>query len=709
MSDDNKVKLLKIQHALLAALAEKEAHAETEEIRNQITHELSLGLLKYKELVTDIENSIYLQLQNKITILLESSLTLEEELDKLEEIENFYNQLIEIQTRFKQTYNLYSDESLTLSDINRLNIEKYLKRQETIKAYLINKKNIAENKNKIEKINEQLIDEEQKETRINKKITFLDEEIIRRLISSEGRLLLNENNQETLKYTSISNEYQSIGITIDKNGYTGNTLEEITNTANETKEKLTAATISYEVLPSIEKKKILDEIYLENTTANYHLVMAKLLIEFYSQSTDCSNALQKREHIKDLLKYRQTYLTNLGIKFAVDPFSRLHINEQIEELKQYESNSRIIAKLRHEIAELNTRIETLEADNIQNLIVLENSEKSLMEKELPQTTAPSFNDYIVDIKPAEVRTLDNQVVNIRDLNYNFNHKKCQEVTKNVIKKVYEVLVHPKISKPTQHAPELVIEQSNHKIEEPLLSKVASQDKELTSEIFAPVDTPFIDNKPTLPIFDESKSHLVDIPEIVDPSKDWNPELVIEPMTSIQSVPAINEEKSFVDNSSNLEKASLELSLELSSNEKNEESQKDLFTLSNGFDNNNNSNISSTLPVSNLTENSATIEFPDLAMPTLEQAVTKESPVSDIFSEITPFESPTMFTEKVDSVEPEKTFSIPIEKNTQPLEMLGEMTIKLDENSIDDTNVDFWTTDADINNIANESTVYRKGM
>lgn len=677
MSDDNKVKLLKIQHALLAALAEKEAHAETEEIRNQITHELSLGLLKYKELVTDIENSIYLQLQNKITILLESSLTLEEELDKLEEIENFYNQLIEIQTRFKQTYNLYSDESLTLSDINRLNIEKYLKRQETIKAYLINKKNIAENKNKIEKINEQLIDEEQKETRINKKITFLDEEIIRRLISSEGRLLLNENNQETLKYTSISNEYQSIGITIDKNGYTGNTLEEITNTANETKEKLTAATISYEVLPSIEKKKILDEIYLENTTANYHLVMAKLLIEFYSQSTDCSNALQKREHIKDLLKYRQTYLTNLGIKFAVDPFSRLHINEQIEELKQYESNSRIIAKLRHEIAELNTRIETLEADNIQNLIVLENSEKSLMEKELPQTTAPSFNDYIVDIKPAEVRTLDNQVVNIRDLNYNFNHKKCQEVTKNVIKKVYEVLVHPKISKPTQHVPELVIEQSNHKIEEPLLSKVASQDKELTSEIFAPVDTPFIDNKPTLPIFDESKSHLVDIPEIVDPSKDWNPELVIEPITSIQSVPAINEEKSFVDNSSNLEKASLELS--------------------------------STLSVSNLTENSATIEFPDLAMPTLEQAVTKESPVSDIFSEITPFESPTMFTKKVDSVEPEKTFSIPIEKNTQPLEMLGEMTIKLDENSIDDTNVDFWTTDADINNIANESTVYRKGM
>ena len=68
MSDDNKVKLLKIQHALLAALAEKEAHAETEEIRNQITHELSLGLLKYKELVTDIENKAHKDQKEDIDI-----------------------------------------------------------------------------------------------------------------------------------------------------------------------------------------------------------------------------------------------------------------------------------------------------------------------------------------------------------------------------------------------------------------------------------------------------------------------------------------------------------------------------------------------------------------------------------------------------------------------------------------------------------------
>lgn len=671
MSDDNKVKLLKIQHALLAALAEKKAHAQTEEIRNQITNELSLSLLKYKELVTEIENSIYLQLQNKIKILLESNFTLEVELDKLEEIENFYNQLLEIQTRFKQTYGVYSNEELILSDIGSLNIEKYLKRQEAIKAYLINKKNITENKNRIAKINEQLVDEEQKETRINNKITFLDEEIIRRLISSEGRLLITENNQETLKYTSISSEYQSIGINIDKTGYTGITLEEFTNIANETKEKLTAATISYEVLPSIEKKKILDEIYLENITASYHLVMAKLLVEFYKPSNNCSNALQKREHIKDLLKYRQTYLTNLGIKFGVDPFSRLHINEQIEELKQYENNSRVIAKLRHEVAELNARIETLEADNIQNMSSLEISLQKLHEKELPQITAPSFKDYIVDIKPAEVRILDNQVVNVRNISHDFNHNKCREVTKNVIKTVYEVLTNQKNSKPTQQVPELVIEPSVPKIQESQPAEVARNNQELQNETFPTVNVESINNDQTLPVLNESEN-------IVKTEQEVNRKNILE-----------------------------ETSLALTSNEKKDESHNDLFTVLDPFNDNNNSKSLPTSIVSNTINSKNTVEFPNL-----EQPAEESSQISDIFSDITPFENPTLFTEKVNSVEPEKVFppfQINLEKNTQSPEIIGAMNINLDEGHENDNNIDFWTTDADINNITNQSTVYRKGV
>ena len=80
MSDDNKVKLLKIQHALLEALAEKKIHAETDEIRNRIINELNLSLLKYKELVTEIEHGIYLELKDKINCLSDSELTLEEDI-----------------------------------------------------------------------------------------------------------------------------------------------------------------------------------------------------------------------------------------------------------------------------------------------------------------------------------------------------------------------------------------------------------------------------------------------------------------------------------------------------------------------------------------------------------------------------------------------------------------------------------------------------
>ena len=658
MSDDNKVKLLKIQHSLLAALAEKKEHAENEEIRNEISNELSLCLLKYKELVTQIENSIYIQLKNKIQLLLESNLILEEELDKLEEIENFYNQLLEIQTRFKQTYSLYSGEPLVLSDISYLNIDKYLTRKEAIKAYLINKKNVVDNKNKIEKINEQLVLEEQKETRINKKITFLEEEIIRRLISSEGRLLITENNQETLKYTSISSEYQNIGIKIDKAGYTGVTIEELTSIANETKEKLTAATISYEVLPSIEKKKILDEIYLENATASYHLVMAKLLVEFYTYSNDCNDAIHKRERIKDLLKYRQTYLTNLGIKFGVDPFSRLHINEQIEELKQYENNSRIISKLRHEISELNSRIETLEADNIQNLKTLENSEKKLHEKEIPETTAPSFNDYTVDIKPAEVHFLDNQVVNVRELNPDFNHKKCQEVTKNVIKRVYEVITNQQINKPTHHTPELVIEQPKY--------------QDLSTEIFSPVSTLFVDNSEKLPEFNASEQPLNNSKI----TKNLTEELIKEPISPEEPVSITNETLLVSEIPANNEK--------ISSNDSS--SNKIISTASN--------------------------ENFDLVMPSLEQSVQEDVPNLDIFSDITPFEKPPMFTEKVDSVEPEitfPTFQIPGATNEPPSNNFEKLSINLNENNGSDANFDFWTTDADVNNIANESPVQRKGI
>lgn len=752
MSDDNKVKLLKIQHALLEALAEKKIHAETDEIRNRITNELNLSLLKYKELVTEIEHGIYLELKDKINRLSDSELTLEEELNQLEEIETFYNQLVEIQTRFKQTYALYSKDDLILSDINSLGFELYLQRKEAIKAYLINKKNITDSKIQIEKINDELISEEQKENRIDKKITFLDDEIIRRLLSSEGRLLVSENNQETLKYTSISSEYQNIGITLDKEGFYGTTIEELIALANETKEKITAATISYEVLPNIENKKILDEISLENITANYHLVLGKLLNEFYMPSKNCDGAIQKRERIKDLLKYRQTYLNNLGIKYGVDPFTRLHINEQIEELRQYENNSRIIAKLRRELATLNALIETLEANNIENSTKLEESQNAIKNRQnivvQPEPLAPSFNDFTADIKPAEVRTLDNQVVSVTDTNPNFNYKKCQEVTQNVIKKVYEIITHPEISMPTESAPELVIEPSAMSEEITESEQPAPYLTELSEDIFSKIEpfneAPISEEVNQLPeiivpeewtseipeeIFLESELPVVEqvgelnkeqfteevLTDTSEPivSEEWTPELTIEPKITIQPAPITIEEIPLIVTPNTIDSTPMMPSLDVTQ----PLSEKPVTVFTPIGDNN--QLFSEPVQTTETISPKKQIMTPEVSMPDLFESNKEEQQPADIFSDVVPFESPTMFTEKVDSVEPEKIFppiEIPAETPSTNITDLDEMKIKLEENRIADNIVDFWSTDADINNITNQPSElneeiksHRKGM
>lgn len=464
MSDDNKVKLLRIQHALLEVLVQRKKEASTEMQLRQIENELVICLAKYKQLVTEIESGIYHDLKEKIIHLPEHSYNLEEELVELEEIETFYNQLVEVQSRFMQTFAGYSKEPLVLSDMSKLNINGYLKRKEAIKAYLVNKNNIVENRKQLDKISEQLIAEEQKSARIEKKFMFLDEELVRRLFSSEGRLLIQEKRQEVLKYTSIVDEYSRIGILLDKNGYSGKTLEEVELVAIETRDKLKAATISYDVLPDIEKKKILDEISLESVEANYQLVLVKILEEIYKQSENLEAAIRKREKINDLLQYRKAYLEKLKIKHGVDPFKRLHVSEQLNELLQYESNSRTVLKLRRELASLNASIENLEVENATNSKVLEEGILFIDDVIDNHDHEPSFNDLTVNVVPSEIHVLANQVVDVKDVSENFNYKKCREKTRGVIKRVHQILSGMINQQPRNMTPEIVIEHKKDEIE-----------------------------------------------------------------------------------------------------------------------------------------------------------------------------------------------------------------------------------------------------
>ena len=130
MNDDKKLRLLKIQSSLLQALAlEKDKTKPGSLTYEESRIKLYDCLNKYKELVTEIDNDIYKELQEKITEYEKLDLSLEEELIKLEEITTAYNQLIAVENKFKHTYDEYSDTPLTLSNIEELNIDSLQKRK----------------------------------------------------------------------------------------------------------------------------------------------------------------------------------------------------------------------------------------------------------------------------------------------------------------------------------------------------------------------------------------------------------------------------------------------------------------------------------------------------------------------------------------------------------------------------------------------------
>ena len=509
MSDDNKVKFLKIQYSLLRALKEKKEKAINNVIYEQIENEIKRELIKYKELVTSIDRGIYLELKDKISLFKPHTKSLEEEIVVLEDIENFYNQLIEVQSKFKETYKEYSEEELELSPTENLNIDYYVKRKEAIKGYLLNKKNSEKARNKLAEVNNKLYEEEQKKIRFNKKIKLLDEELISKFLSSEGRTIEIENEKEVLKPTSIVREYAKLGIVLTKEGYTGKTIEEADNLDKESKEKFDAATISYEVMPTSEKKRILEDINKEKIMSSYQLAMVKLLEEVYKESLNYETAIEKREKILDLLKYRTKYLSDLGIRHGIDPFSRIKLEEQINLLNEFGNNTLTITRLRKEMASLNEQLESFNINNTELVVQLDEKKPELVtineEKNVSIEDKITLNDY--KNKVAEKQILPNQVMEIKDVSPRFNRRKCIEITQAVIKRVYSLIKNEIPNKVTVN-PELEITVEKQEIAKPKI------DLDEFGDIFETIDENelFGENNN---INNEKQEELIDIPVIAE--------------------------------------------------------------------------------------------------------------------------------------------------------------------------------------------------
>ena len=256
------------------------------------------NLEKYKNTVIGIDAGAFASMLTELEQIGEHNQTLEDELQFLEQVKDSYNQLLELQLSFIRVCELFGDNSLKLSDLSQINIEYIENRINTINGYLINIKNLEINKNKLQGLNEQLVEEEKKKKYLNEKMLELEESLRKQFISAEGRVI----EGSTLIPTSVVLEYQKLGFDLERlledvNEFS-NLLEKSKKENDEMEDKLQTAEICYNSAPSKTSKQVYDEIMVEYLNFKYRLTMLKILELLISGCDSYDMFREKREKIR---------------------------------------------------------------------------------------------------------------------------------------------------------------------------------------------------------------------------------------------------------------------------------------------------------------------------------------------------------------------------------------------------------------------------
>ena len=120
--DDNMLKLAKMQETLLKVTVENRQE----------------NLEKYKDIVIEIDKQAFASLLEELKQVNDHNQTLEDELQFMEMVSDYYNQLYELQLSFKEVCELYGDNGLQLSDLSQIDIDYINNRKNLIEGYLVN-------------------------------------------------------------------------------------------------------------------------------------------------------------------------------------------------------------------------------------------------------------------------------------------------------------------------------------------------------------------------------------------------------------------------------------------------------------------------------------------------------------------------------------------------------------------------------------------
>lgn len=421
--DDSKMKLLKMKERLL---------------------EISAGVDKaaledYKKLAVEIDNQIYNNLFEKIKNTDTHNYSLEEQLIFLNEILQDYEDLYQLRCSFEMIYGRYSTEKLELSDLSNILLDNIKNRKSIVEGYLVNSKNIDNIKKELEKLNFKLIQAENKKDEIGRKVKQLEVEFKNNILNAEGRIY---SDTGSLKYTSIVQEFRDNSLDLKELLNNKLLLKEEFSKINEkevaSSEKLQAAKICYQNMPSNENLLVYHDIDVNAAKVRYKLVLLRIATLIAEEAEDYAHALGKRMEIDSLNSVRKECLNKIGIKLSIDSFSRIRLKEQINILQALGDNSRDIAIIRENIDNYNTLIEQRISQNNEFMLSI-NDNVEFIKDDTSFVNIVEDNDVDV-IKVANLTDSNylNKVIKVSDLSDNFMYDIVKQKTAGVINRVNEV-------------------------------------------------------------------------------------------------------------------------------------------------------------------------------------------------------------------------------------------------------------------------------
>lgn len=145
---------------------------------------------QYKALVLDMDTNASNRIIEMINNIDKHSQDLADEGKYLEEILDAYHQLEFMQLSHMKVYDEYIPGGLELFDLTKIDIEAIENRINVIYAYLLNLDNIRLNKEELEKLNQNLVDEEKRKDLVAKRISQYEGELRKSFAKAVGEELI---------------------------------------------------------------------------------------------------------------------------------------------------------------------------------------------------------------------------------------------------------------------------------------------------------------------------------------------------------------------------------------------------------------------------------------------------------------------------------------------------------------------------------------